>query len=256
MESYLDHISRHPTLQLSVSLKRFLDTTDIHPVEQVVKKKESQVLDHIGDAILNAFTKVKKADPKFLAIKEETDKLQENICNVEKIHSKCLKSQNGIFLNHLCIQFFNEFIDLCNKLKHFGDAIVSLSTMESQMTPTLSALGTRLENYTSILKNKATHEELDYILYLREYSSYCDSVKDLLKARDQKQIDYEELVNWHSSYSSERDRTAGGRAASGITGFIKDKMNDLKGVDPEKARQDRVLKLNAKVAQVCCLYNE
>ena len=74
--------------------------------------------------------------------------------------------------------------------------------------------------------------------------------KDLLKARDQRQVDHEELSAWYANYQTERDRTAGGRSTGGITGFFKDKINDFKGIDPEKARQDRVLKLNAKVSEV------
>jgi sorting nexin-4 len=58
------------------------------------------------------------------------------------------------------------------------------------------------------------------------------------------------LSAWFTSYTTERDRTAGGKAAGGITGFFKDKINDFKGVDPEKARQERVAKLNAKVHEV------
>ena len=71
-----------------------------------------------------------------------------------------------------------------------------------------------------------------------------------MKARDQKQVDHEELSAWYTNYQNERDRTAGGRSAGGITGFFKDKINDMKGVDPEKARQLRVQKLNAKVNEV------
>ena len=97
---------------------------------------------------------------------------------------------------------------------------------------------------------QATTEDLDYLIFVREYIGYCESVKDLLKARDQKQIDNEELSAWFTSYTTERDRTAGGKAAGGITGFFKDKINDFKGVDPEKARQERVAKLNAKVHEV------
>ena len=51
---------------------------------------------------------------------------------------------------------------------------------------------------------------------IRDYVGYCDSAKDCLKLRDQKQVDHEELSNWYATYMNERDRTAGGRATGGM----------------------------------------
>lgn len=79
-------------------------------------------------------------------------------------------------------------------------------------------------------------------------------MKEVLKARDQRQIDHEELSTLFETSRTERDRTAGGKSAGGISGFFKDKMNDFKGIDPEKARQSRVEKLNAKITEVFYIY--
>ena len=89
------------------------------------------------------------------------------------------------------------------------------------------------------------------MLYLRHYAAYCESLKEVLKARDQRQIDHEELFSFYENSRNERDRTAGGKSAGGISGFFKDKINDFKGIDPEKARHSRVEKLNAKIIEVC-----
>ena len=69
-------------------------------MEHTVTKKESHVFENIGDAILNAFTKVKKPDPKYMAIREKNDKFEQNLVNIEKVHSKLLKTQSGIFFGN------------------------------------------------------------------------------------------------------------------------------------------------------------
>ncbi len=104
----------------------------------MVKPKESGVFDNIGDAILSAFTKVRKPDPKFSEMKQKADKLEENLAGIEKLHSKMVKIES----------------ELGDKLKLVGTATVSMSNMETQMMGPLSALGTRLENYADFLKTK------------------------------------------------------------------------------------------------------
>jgi sorting nexin-4 len=85
---------------------------------------------------------------------------------------------------------------------------------------------------------------------LKEFLSYCQAVKDVLKLRDQKQIDQEVLENWLQTHESDRDRTMSTGKSVGITGFFKDKINDFKGVDPEKTRVDRLVKLETKITEV------
>jgi sorting nexin-4 len=115
----------------------------------MVKPKESGVFDNIGDAILSAFTKVRKPDPKFSEMKQKADKLEENLTGIEKLHSKMVKIET----------------ELGDKLKMVGTATVSMSNMETQMMGPLSALGTRLENYADFLKTKVILFSLFFIFF-------------------------------------------------------------------------------------------
>lgn len=72
----------------------------------------------------------------------------------------------------------------------------------------------------------------------------------MLKLRDQKQIDQEVLEQWLQKCESDRDIATHGGKSSGIKGFIQDKINDFKGVDPEKTRLERMNKLEAKIVEV------
>lgn len=118
--------------------------------------------------------------------------------------------------------------------------------METQVTDPLVSLSVHLPKLVQIIKDKLQFEE-DYIASLKDYTSYCASIKDLLKLRDQKQIDHEELCVFLQNCENERMRCGKG---VGISGFIQDKINDFKGVDPEKIRNDRLLKLDAKIVEV------
>lgn len=72
--------------------------------------------------------------------------------------------------------------------------------------------------------------------------------------RDQKQVDYEELSNYLQNSISDREKTMRGVRTGagplGIAGFFKDKYQELKGVDAEKARQARLERLSGRITEV------
>ncbi|KAL2919983.1 intercellular trafficking and secretion [Polyrhizophydium stewartii] len=232
LQTYIDRISRHPVLMRSPHVQRFLEAEQMSAYD--LPKRETHVFENISDVFLNAFSKVRKPDERFTEIKESIDKFEQNLINVEKMHSRLLKFQ----------------MDLATDLADFGSSLTSLGMMETQISQPLTEFGNRIPAHSQTLKEKTFTEEQDYVTMLREYVAYSQSVKDVLKARDQKQVDHEELSNWLLSHQSDRDRTMSTGKSPGIAGFFKDKINDLKGVDPEKARQMRLVKLEAKIQEL------
>jgi hypothetical protein len=91
---------------------------------------------------------------------------------------------------------------------------------------------------------------MDYITPLHQFINYILSVKETLKLRDQKQVDHEELLRFLSESTSERDRTKSTGKSPGISGFIKDKIEEFKGVNPEGRRIELVGRLDGKVEEV------
>lgn len=76
------------------------------------------------------------------------------------------------------------------------------------------------------------------------------TVKNLFKLRDQKQIDFEELTVYLNTHQTERDHIKSTGKGIGIGGYLKDKINEFKGVDPEKMRADRIERLEQKVTHL------
>ena len=55
----------------------------------------ASVLDTLSDTLLNAFSKIKKPDERFVDMKETVDKLEDNLNTVEQLYSRIGKRQNG-----------------------------------------------------------------------------------------------------------------------------------------------------------------
>ncbi|KAJ3299302.1 intercellular trafficking and secretion [Borealophlyctis nickersoniae] len=253
LQTFLERIGRHPTLQRSAALKKFLEAADLQHVATTTKPKET-VFENLGDVFLNAFSKVKKPDDRFVEFKESIDKFEENLSTVEKLHSKLLRQQ----------------MDLEQDLAEFEGCIGTLGVMETQITQPLAEFANTVRNVCGVLTEKVgvwtwrsmlmdfvfmddaqiQRDDVDYVTSLHEYIAYCQSVKDVLKTRDQKQVDYEELTSYLQNHMVERERTMVGRSAGGVASFIKDKYNEFRQVDQEKARQTKLAKLETKITEL------
>jgi sorting nexin-4 len=114
-------------------------------VEAIPRNKEqTHLIENISDVIMNAFSRVKHKDPKFLEIKERSKLLEGNLLQIERNHSKIVKAETNISLS----------------LQSMGEGIASLAFMETQMANSLSGFGSRLENFAGYLKTKALREVL------------------------------------------------------------------------------------------------
>ena len=99
-------------------------------------------------------------------------------------------------------------------------------------------------------------EEFDNHVHgiLKDFINYCKQAMLTLKAREQRQIDYEDLTAYLKNHIEERDkiiRTGDPNAGSNpISHFIQKKLDDFKGVDQDRARQLKLNKLEAKITEV------
>ncbi|KAJ3314112.1 intercellular trafficking and secretion [Blyttiomyces sp. JEL0837] len=232
LQSYLDRATRHPILQKSSALRKFLDSAELVP-DTVAR--ESHVLENLSDAFLNAFSKIRKPDERFTEFKEQLDKFEDNLITLERLHAKFIKIETELELD----------------LLEFGSHISTLATMETQVTGPLTDFGNIVRNVCAVLRDKINSEELEYLSSIREYIGYCQSVKEVLRLRDQKQVDHEELSTYLQNSVTERDRTMNPqRGGGGLASYINNKYQELKGVDQEKARQNKLIKLAGKIHEL------
>lgn len=86
--------------------------------------------------------------------------------------------------------------------------------------------------------------------------TYSHANRAVLKLRDQKQLDFEELSEYLSGVTTERDRLAAvisGHAGStglGIGAYIKDRVDALRGADDDRSRVEKMRKLDTKIKEV------
>ena len=196
-------------------------------------------LDSVADTMLNAFSKVHKPDKRFIEVTERANKLDEDLNHVEKIVSRVSRREGDLEA---------DYGDLAQNMR-------KLTPLEPAIEAPLQTFAGCVEETARGWKGIKDHTDQNYLGSLRDMGAYINSVKSLLKTREQKQLDFEGLTDYLQKATSERDILASSNPyATGSplnpANFIRNKVEDIRGVDHETARRDRARKLELKIEEL------
>ena len=199
-----------------------------------VSEGGSSVFDNFADTFVNAFSKVHKPDKRFIEVREKADKLDEDLGHVEKIVARVARREN----------------DLENDYNDLSTQFMKLVMLEPGVEVPLHAFAQAVEVTAKGLGALKEHTDQNYLGSLRDMEAYITAVKSLLKTREQKQLDFEGLTEYLTKASYDRDTLASAHPSSALsspTGFIRSKIEDVRGVDHEQSRRERVRKLELQI---------
>ncbi|KAK7217954.1 hypothetical protein V2G26_005957 [Clonostachys chloroleuca] len=248
LQRFLVRLSLHPTLRRAPILHSFLESPDWNATMRSRNARGSSssdtaggtggVFDNFADTFINAFTKVHKPDRRFLEVREKSDKLDEDLANIEKVVARVARRE----------------ADLETDLRDLAEQFQKLITLEPGVEPAVHGFAASVEDSATHLRRLREVTDQDYLGSLRDMQAYSQSLKQLLKAREQKQLDHEQLIEYLNKSTIERDSLQGhggyGGAASGASGFLRNKIEDVRGVDHEQARRERARKLELRVEEL------
>ena len=131
--AYLERLSRHSILNKSKLFREFLTSSDLSPF---IPRSPTSSFEHISEAILNAFSKVKTSDPKFTKLKQDINQFEDSLSAIEKLHLKYFKQQSELE------QDLSELVMFIN----------GLAEMEPQLKQPLSDVANTFRNVSISLK--------------------------------------------------------------------------------------------------------
>jgi sorting nexin-4 len=257
LQRFLARLALHPELRKAPILHIFLESHDWNATMRSTRSSRGGslasptsetpgqagnggVFDAFTDSFINAFTKVHKPDRRFIEVKERSDKLDEDLAHVEKVMVRVARRET----------------DLEADLRDLAEQFQKLIMLEPGVDAATQAFAASVEDSAAGLKKLQHHTEADYIGSLRDMAAYSGALKNLLKAREQKQLDYEQLTEYLNKSTAERDAGAnggygyGGYSVGGAGGFIRSKIEDVRGVDHEQSRRDRQRKLELRIDEL------
>lgn len=193
------------------------------------------VFEGLTDTFLNAFSKVHKPDPHFIEVREHADKLDEDLGHVEKIIARVVRREADLEV---------DYADLAAQFK-------KLEVIEPHVADAIHAFAVGVEDTGSGLRKLKEHTDQDYLGSLKDMEAYIIALKQLLKAREQKQLDFEWLTANLNKAGHDRDTLASNVfSGGGASAFLQRKIEDVRGVDHEQARRDKQRKLELRIDEL------
>jgi sorting nexin-4 len=126
---------------------------------QAIRDQSSgSVIETISDTFLNAFTKVQKPEERFVDMKENVDKLADNLNTVERLYSRISKRQQGmkIFVAiRRCKSLYLIpvlLIDLAQDYTMFANSIDGLSNLETGISSSLGQFAETSRKFSGAIK--------------------------------------------------------------------------------------------------------
>ncbi len=245
LHRFLRRLTLHPVLRRSALLIIFLESSDWNATMKTRPQRGSSASDQAGtgvfdnftDTFINAFTKVHKPDKRFIEVREKSDKLDEDLGHVEKIVARVARREGDLEIDY----------------KDLAEQFQKLITLEPGVEQSVRAFAASVEDTSAGMKVLKEHTDQDYLGSLRDMQAYSAAVKNLLKAREQKQLDFEQLTEYLTKNTTDRDLVASSHGASSHTGpggFIRSKLEDVRGVDHEQSRRERLRRIEVRIEEL------
>ncbi|KAI8084481.1 uncharacterized protein BX664DRAFT_374922, partial [Halteromyces radiatus] len=235
MERFLQRIARHPILGRAQFFIMFLESSEFNDASaRALREGQETMMDTIGDSLLNAFAKIRKPDQQFVDMKNRVDRLEENFSLLEKTLTRTNKRTDD--LSH-------DYMELASSIRGLGQ-------LETTFQPSLDTFSDATIGYAKNISTMASYDS-EWLSEVHDYMSYHNAMKDVLKLRDQKQLDFEELTDYLQSTIKEREKTMyPSDTTGGLTDYLTGKLNEVRGADAEKIRRERVLRLDDRIREL------
>lgn len=238
---FLSRITLHPVLRRAAILALFLESNDWNAVMRSRPQRgmsaseagNAGVLESWTDSFLNAFTKPHKTDKRFQDVNDRASKLDDDLGTVSKTVARVAKRESDLE---------TDYADLATQFQ-------KLAALEPGVEAELTKFATSVQETSEGWKDLRDHTDQDYLGSLKDMENYISAVKGLLKTREQKQLDFEGLTDYLNKAAQERDMLAS-HGSTGAAGFLRQKIEDVRGVDHEQSRRERQRKLEVQISRL------
>lgn len=269
LQLFMNRILNHPVLSKSDALLLFLSndesqkwnayksnlnlTTPSSLIPSETPSSSAPIIDGLTDFIMNSFKKPHIESPnssKFKSIHTQSKKINENLNKIDTIYSRLVSKQVSISndLNQFSKELSKLGILFQNDLdgKHNGNS-------SNEFVENFNTFASNLDS-TSIHFNELNqYIEFHYLNQLKDLEHYLSSYNSLLKLKDFKGIDYEELQSYLSKNESELTNLQnGGKIQSDtyLTYWAKKLSGSKDDIDLPGNEQRRIEKLQAKITML------
>nr|XP_005993570.1 PREDICTED: sorting nexin-30 isoform X1 [Latimeria chalumnae] len=173
LDKFLKRIADHPVLSFSDHFNVFLTAKDLN----AHKKQGLALLSKVGESVkyVTGGYKLRSRPVEFATMGEYLDTFAQKLGTIDRIGQRIIKEQS----------------DYLVELREYGPIYSTWVGLEDELAEPLEGVSSCINNCCTALEELTEDMTEDFLPVLREYVLYTESMKNVLKKRDQVQAEYE-----------------------------------------------------------------
>lgn len=173
LDKFLKRITDHPVLSFNEHFNVFLTAKDLN----AYKKQGIALLSRVGESVkhVTGGYKLRSRPLEFAAISDYLDTFALKLGTIDRIAQRIIKEE----------------IEYLVELREYGPVYSTWSALEGELAEPLEGVSACIGNCSTALEELTDDITEEFLPVLREYVLYSDSMKGVLKKRDQVQAEYE-----------------------------------------------------------------
>lgn len=171
LDKFLKRVADHPVLSFNPHLNAFLTVKDLN------KRQGLALLSKVGESVKHVAGgyKLRARPAEFCAMGEYLDTFNQKLGTIDRIAQRILKEQS----------------EYLTELREYGGVYSSWVGSEEELRRPLEGVASCVTTSCGALEDLGDNMSLDFLPVLREYVLYLESIKNVLRKRDQSQAEYE-----------------------------------------------------------------
>uniref|UniRef100_A0A803W5L0 Sorting nexin-30 n=1 Tax=Ficedula albicollis TaxID=59894 RepID=A0A803W5L0_FICAL len=173
LDKFLKRITDHPVLSFNEHFNVFLTAKDLN----AYKKQGMALLSKMGESVkyVTGGYKLRSRPLEFAAIGDYLDTFSLKLGTIDRIAQRIIKEQ----------------LEYLVELREYGPVYSTWGGLEVELSEPLEGVSACIGNCCTALEELSEDMTEDFLPVLREYILYAESMKNVLKKRDQVQAEYE-----------------------------------------------------------------
>ncbi|XP_074474949.1 sorting nexin-30 [Sebastes fasciatus] len=171
LDKFLKRIADHPVLSFNPHLNAFLTAKDLN------KRQGLALLTKVGESVKHVAGgyKLRARPAEFCAMGEYLDTFNQKLGTIDRIAQRIIKEQS----------------EYLTELREYGTVYSSWVASEEELRRPLEGVAGCVTTCCGALEDQGETMSQDFLPVLREYVLYIESMKNVLRKRDQSQAEYE-----------------------------------------------------------------
>lgn len=220
LQRFVKRLAKHPVLNFSKTFRIFL-SAKAHELITAKKEREVSFMDSLTQSAMVLQIKLMTkppSDERFIAMRDH------NLA-IEAVYKQ---------METTCTQSIKSITELTSVATDFSAALLKLGETEAALSPFLMAMKEAFSKQIGYLETSKSAWQLEILEPSKEYISYAESIRDVLRRRDNVEREYHVMIQLLKEKQAEEESVSADDQKTSVAAVMGKQPEDVKKLKLEK----------------------